>query len=254
MDFADDSYFRPMMDLGLPGFAPLHATNLWSRDAQIRKQFEGVSTHQPDIFTLPRDHTVEQQAMLNPCEDLVFLLHKFQHDVGSVMGVPEEMISSSQGKHETVRKTLASGRIFTSKMVDTCCHLQDLLARVYERIYKKDNAAFVLLPMPRLEIETVQDMKVLFDIGALTPDMSLQLSQILMGDDIDNKRRRVELSRGEDEDDAGAALDGGGLEAVKRAHTIPKGMRPAYAGGGGGGKRPGAREAGGSGKRPPPGK
>ncbi len=248
MDFADDSYFKPMMELGIPAFAPLHATNLWSRDAQIRKQFEGVSTHQPDIFTLPRDHTVQQQPMLAPCEDLEFLLHKFQRDVGAITGVPEEMITSSQGNQETVRKTVASGRIFTSKMGDICSHLQELLSRVYERIYKQDNAEFILLPMPRLEVETVQDMKALFDIGALTPDMSLQLSQILMGEDLENKRRRVELTRDPsllqgargddqkqqppgargDERKRHGGLDSANLESVKRAHTIPKGMRGEY--------------------------
>jgi len=234
MDFADDSYFKPMMELGIPAFAPLHATNLWSRDAQIRKQFEGVSTHQPDIFTLPRDHTVAQQPMLTPCEDLEFLLHKFQRDVGAVTGVPEEMITSSQGSQETVRKTVASGRIFTSKMCDICSHLQELLSRVYERIYKSDNAEFILLPMPRLEVETVQDMKALYDIGALTPDMSLQLSQILMGEDLENKRRRVELSRQREGDkqteqsQGGGALDAAGLESVKQTHTIKKGLRGEY--------------------------
>jgi len=236
MDFADDSYFKPMMELGLPAFAPLHATNLWSRDTQIRKQFQDVSTHSPDVFTLPRDHTVEQQAMLQPCEDLEFLLHKFQRDVGAVMGVPEEMVSSAQGSHETVRKTVASGRIFSSKMTDICWHLQDLLARVYEQIYKKKNVKFVLLPMPRLEVETVQDMKVLFDIGAVTPDMSLQLSHILMGEDLANKRRRVELTQANKINNNGtgdATQDNefhssSDLEAVKQAHTIPKGMREAY--------------------------
>ena len=55
---------------------------------------------------------------------------------------------------------------------------------------------FVLLPMPRLEVESVADMKILFEIGALTPDMSLQLSNIMMGEDIENKRRRIQLERG----------------------------------------------------------
>ena len=50
--------------------------------------------------------------------------------------------------------------------------------------------------MPRLEVESVADMKVLFEIGALTPDMSLQLSHIMMGEDIENKRRRIQLERG----------------------------------------------------------
>ena len=50
--------------------------------------------------------------------------------------------------------------------------------------------------MPRLEVESVADMKILFEIGALTPDMSLQLSHIMLGEDIDNKRRRIQLERG----------------------------------------------------------
>jgi hypothetical protein len=75
MDFADDSYLTSGMYGGMPLFAQLAATNLWSRDAQIRKQFETApGTHQPDVFTLPRDHEVHQQPMLEPCEDLAFLL------------------------------------------------------------------------------------------------------------------------------------------------------------------------------------
>ena len=67
---------------------------------------------------------------------------------------------------------------------------------MYKRIYGKPNVEFILLPMPRLEVESVADMKILFEIGALTPDMSLQLSHIMMGEDIENKRRRIQLERG----------------------------------------------------------
>jgi len=195
MDFADDSYYQPGMHLGLPASAPLGATNLWTRDTQIRRQFEGPGTHQPDVFTLPRDHSVAQQSMLVPCEDLGFLLAKFQRDVSAVLGVPEEMVRSQARGQETVRKTLASGRIFSANMNDLCRSIQALLSAVYHRIYGADTAEFVLLPMPRLEVESVADMKVLFDIGGLTPDMGLQLSQILLGEDIDNKRRRTGLAK-----------------------------------------------------------
>lgn len=217
MDFADDAYYQPGMHLGMPAFAPLAATNLWSRDAQIRKQFDDGSTHRPDVYTLPRDHDVAQQAMLAPCEDLDFLLGKFQRDVCAVMGVPEEMVRSQSRGHETVRKTLASGRIFSANMNDLCRHLQELLAEVYEAIYGKANARFTLLPMPRLEVETIEDMRVLFDIGALTPDMSLQLSQILLGEDIDNKRRRHAIlgARGAAGDAAGG-MQAEDLRALKR--------------------------------------
>ena len=66
---------------------------------------------------------------------------------------------------------------------------------MYKRIYGKPNVEFILLPMPRLEVESVADMKILFEIGALTPDMSLQLSHIMLGEDIENKKRRIELER-----------------------------------------------------------
>jgi hypothetical protein len=133
MDFADDSYYKPGMHLGLPAFAPLNATNLWTRDAQIKKQFDGISsTHQPDVYTLPRDHTVSQQPMLAPCEDLEFLLGKFQRDVCAVLGVPEDMVrSKGGGAHENTKKTMATGRIFSSTMTDVCRHLQELLRQVF---------------------------------------------------------------------------------------------------------------------------
>ena len=134
MDFADDSYYQPGMHMGIPAFAPLNATNLWTRDAQIKKQFDqgpSGSTHQPDVYTLPRDHDVAQQSMLTPCEDLDFLMSKFQRDVCAVMGVPEEMVrSQARGAQETVRKTMASGRIFSSNMVEVCRQLQELLRQV----------------------------------------------------------------------------------------------------------------------------
>ena len=64
--------------------------------------------------------------------------------------------------------------------------------------------------MPRLEVESVADMKILFEIGALTPDMSLQLSHIMMGEDIENKRRRIQLERGRGRDQGSGFLGGAG--------------------------------------------
>jgi hypothetical protein len=199
MDFADDSYLTSGMYGGMPLFAQLAATNLWSRDAQIRKQFETApGTHQPDVFTLPRDHEVHQQPMLEPCEDIEFLLRKFQRDVCAVMGVPDDMMGVTQrGGVETAKKTMASGRVFTTNMQDICRYIAQLLWAVYKRIYGKDNAEFILIPMPRMEIESIADLKVLSEIGAINPDMSLQISQILLGEDIDNKRRRMDLQRGQ---------------------------------------------------------
>ena len=44
--------------------------------------------------------------------------------------------------------------------------------------------------MPRLEVETIQDLKVLFEIGALTPDMSIKISRVLLGEEPGGAKRR----------------------------------------------------------------
>ena len=99
-------------------------------------------------------------------------------------GVPFEMvIGRESGQADTVRKTMASGRLFSTNMHEYCRHMQYLLTDVYTAIYKTppEEVEFKLTPMPRLEVESIADFKVLFEIGALTPDMSLQLSQVLLG-------------------------------------------------------------------------
>jgi hypothetical protein len=68
---------------------------------------------------------------------------------------------------------------------------------VYCDIYKEDpfGVRFSLTPMPRLEIESVEDIKILHEIGALTPDLSLRLSRVLVGEEPfqnNAKRRRTQ--------------------------------------------------------------
>ena len=178
---------------------------MWQREAVIRKQFvDNPSTHMPDVYALPRDHHVASQQMLAPCEDLQWLLDKYRRDVCALTGVPFEMVIGREaGGHETVRKTIASGRLFSTNMHEICRHLQTLLAQVYHQVYRKDSRVeFLLVPMPRLEVETIQDFKVLFEIGALTPDMSLQLSRILLGEEPGRKRARKTQPQGRGEQDA----------------------------------------------------
>jgi hypothetical protein len=142
---------------------------------------------------------VAEQVMLQPCEDLAFLLDKFRRDISSLTGVPHEMIiGRDQGNRETVRKTIASGRIFSTNMHELCRHCQNLLVAVYSFIYrvKPDSVDFTLTPMPRLEVETIEDFKVLFEIGALTPDMSLELSRVLLGGAAAPRKKKGEAVRG----------------------------------------------------------
>lgn len=205
MDFVHENYYEPPT-VGQSLFPPFQAHNVWQRENIMRRQFmETPSNHHPEVYALPRDHDIVSQTMLQPCEDLTFLLDKYRRDVGALMGIPVEMImGKSGGGQETVRRTLASGRIFSTNMHEMCRHIQTLLSRIYCRIYKKDpdTVQFLLIPMPRLEIETIEDFKVLYDIGALTPDMSIKLSKILLGEDTTAKKPRKQ----------------GGLQSGKKEH------------------------------------
>jgi hypothetical protein len=182
-------------------YPPLEARNWFERDTLIRRQIERPSTHRPQVYTLPRDHDIVQQTMLAPCEDLQFLSDKFRRDICSATGVPYEMVSGKEGGGESTRKTMTSGRIFSVNMHEFCRHCQNLLNTVYCHIYRVEPATveFVLTPMPRLEVESVEDLKVLFEIGALTPDMSVELSKILLGNAARPSQTKREMRDGKGE-------------------------------------------------------
>jgi hypothetical protein len=186
MDFVHENYYDPPA-IGQRLFPPFQAHNVWQREHVMRRQFmDNPSNHHPEVYALPRDHDVVQQPRLEPCEDLTFLLDKYRRDVSALTGVPHEMIiGRDNGNHETVRKTIASGRIFSTNMHEICRHLQGLMRYVYCQVYgaSSEDVDFVLVPMPRLEVETIQDFKILYEIGALSPDMTLKLSRILLGED-----------------------------------------------------------------------
>jgi hypothetical protein len=205
MDFVHQDYYAPPA-IGQSLFPPFQAHNVWQREHVMRRQFiETPSNHHPEVYALPRDHDVVQQHSLAPCEDLPFLLDKYRHDVSSLTGVPYEMIAGhGSGAHETVRKTMASGRIFSTNMHEVCRHLQTLLRRVYCAVYHTPPAdvEFTLVPMPRLEIESIQDIKVLHEIGALSPDMVLKLSRILLGEEHKSSQKSRVKSGGNASDPA----------------------------------------------------
>lgn len=225
MDFVHESNFK-IPHVGQNPYPQLEAHNWFERDVLIRKQIERPSTHRPQVYTLPRDHDLVQQTMLSPCEDLQFLSDKFRRDICSATGVPYEMVSGKEGGgSESTRKTMASGRIFSVNMHEFCRHCQNLLRVVYCDIYRvePENVEFILTPMPRLEVESVNDLKILFEIGALTPDMSVELSKILLGNAAKPSRNPAKgpSKDGEEGKPSGpdSILPGGGNNNNKTADT-----------------------------------
>jgi hypothetical protein len=224
MDFIhEDHYAAPAVGESL--FPRLMAHNVWQREHIMRRQFmETPSNHHPEIYALPRDHDIVPQQRLEPCEDLQFLLEKYRRDVSALTGVPHEMIiGRDNGNPETVRKTISSGRIFSTNMHEICKHVQTLLSHAYSRIYggSPNDVDFLLVPMPRLEVETIQDFKILHEIGVLSPDMSIKLSRVLLGEEpmTTKQQREQELRRNRAAASNGTGGGGSGTSAVTNFET-----------------------------------
>jgi hypothetical protein len=142
------------------------------------------SNHSEMVYELPPHHHIEQMPVLKPVADIQFMTNKFRHSVCSLLGIPPEMVMADHDSHNNSGKQSRGGkatsRIFQNKMSRMCMFLSDLLEEVHELIYK-ERAHFYLIALPRLEIQGMEDLKTLHEIGVLQPDHAIQLSEVLLG-------------------------------------------------------------------------
>jgi hypothetical protein len=154
------------------------------RHKELHHQVSQPSNHVPSLYNLPVHHKLEQLPPLNPCEDVEFLLDKFRRDVCSLIGVPYDLVhgKSAGSGQETMGRAAMTGRIFGKTITRTCAILADLIRECYSTIYGEDRTTIsvFLNPMPRLDISSIEDIKTLWEMGAVTPDVVAQLSEILL--------------------------------------------------------------------------
>lgn len=154
------------------------------RHRELEHQVMQPSNHTPCLYNLPVHHRLEQLSALSPCEDVNFLLEKFKKDVASVLGIPSEIAYGKNtglgnGSNEAVD---SHNRIFSNMVQQITHHLENLVLEVYSTIYDvpQTDIEVSFTPMPRLDIRSIDDLKTLFEMGAITPDVTAQLSEILL--------------------------------------------------------------------------
>lgn len=154
------------------------------RHTELERQIAQPSNHVPSLYNLPVHHRVEQLHALTPCEDVEFLLEKYRRDVCNLIGVPYEMAFGriSAGSSGANAQADITGRLFTNTVYRICRHIESLLEQAYSIIYGVDRkkVRVILNPMPRLDIRSIEDLKVLWEMGAITPDVVAQLSEVLL--------------------------------------------------------------------------
>lgn len=170
------------------GFGMDQQTSLLPFDTSqelVEDAFAGRSmNHVPAVYALPSWRRLEPSPVLQPCMDIPFLQNKYKYDVCSLLGIPPDMLMTAvhklEGNSNSNNRTQGVSRIFQAKMQRVCGFLRELCREAYLAIYKRE-AQFTILPMPRLEVRDVEDLKVLHEIGVLQPDQAVELSGILLG-------------------------------------------------------------------------
>ena len=151
------------------------------------------SNHRELVYELPPHHHLEQMPVLKPIVDIEYMTKKFRGSVCSVLGIPSEMVCADKSGLRESRGGLATSRMFQSKMARVCMFLSELLQDAHKKIYNED-AEYNLIALPRLEVQCIEDLKTLHEIGVLQPDHALRLSEVLLGTTAEKKRKRPDAA------------------------------------------------------------
>lgn len=138
------------------------------------------SNHREMVYELPPHHHVEPTPVLKPIVDLEYMTTKFRHSVCGLLGIPAEMVGADKSAQRESRGGRATSRMFQSKMARMCMFLSDLMSEAHKKIYDED-AEYNLIALPRMEVQGIEDLKVLHEIGVLQPDHAIRLSEVLLG-------------------------------------------------------------------------
>jgi hypothetical protein len=157
-------------------------TEVTNRDHIIRRQVMQGKPHDPVVYTLPKHSELEQQVELKPVEDVGFLLEKYSRDVAFLLGIPPNFVVSRTSLTSSNAAAIQAENTstFTTNAQSVCKHLQALLSDVHQVIYGRP-MHFTVLPVPRLSIESIEDLKGLMETGLVLPEKAASIADILLG-------------------------------------------------------------------------
>jgi hypothetical protein len=138
------------------------------------------SNHRELVYELPPHHHIEPTPVLKPIVDLEYMTAKFRHSVCGLLGIPAEMVGADRSAQHESRGGRATSRMFQSKMARMCMFLSGLMGEAHKKIYGED-AEYNLIALPRMEVQGIEDLKILHEIGVLQPDHAVRLSEVLLG-------------------------------------------------------------------------
>eukprot|EP00960_Hanusia_phi_P014030 412126-Hanusia_phi.AAC.3 len=93
--------------------------------------------------------------------------------------IPQKL---QKGEMQNNQEVSLNSRIFQAEVQTLCRHMNSLCENVYHIIYggETDDIQFLIAPNPRLSIESIEDLKALFEIGSISPEMSKKFREVFI--------------------------------------------------------------------------
>jgi len=154
--------------------------------AQIEDEFlDNSGNHPPLLHILPKNYDSQMLGALKPVEDITQMQVNWINSVFQLFKIPPKLMVGTLG---LTREAGMNQRIFSAEMQQLCGHLRNLAAAVYCIIYSEKEphtVNFIIQPAPKIDIETIDDLKTLFEIGSIKPSMATKLADTLINADKD---------------------------------------------------------------------
>lgn len=148
---------------------------------EIENEFldDQTSMHVPSVHVIPKNFDGQVMNSLTPVENIEELYNHYIRSVLNVFKIPQRIVD---GGMETNKEISLNARIFQGEIQTLCRHLNNLCESVYNIIYggDKDDIQFLIAPNPKLSIESIEDLKALFEIGSISPQMAKKFREVFI--------------------------------------------------------------------------
>jgi hypothetical protein len=151
---------------------------------EIENEFldDSTSIHVPSVHVIPKNFDGQVMTGLQPVEDINQLYEQYIESVLNVFKIPQKIKSGNMERNNEIS---LNARIFQGEIQTLCRHLNSLCENVYSIIYggEKKDVQFLIAPNPKLSIESMEDIKTLFEVGSISPAMARKFREVFVESD-----------------------------------------------------------------------
>jgi len=134
------------------------------------------------VHIIPKNFDGQVMTGLTPVEDINQLYDHYIESVLNVFKIPQKIKTGGMERNQEIS---LNARIFQGEIQVLCRHLNNFCENVYNIIYggEKDDVQFLIAPNPKLSIESMEDIKTLFEVGSISPHLAKKFREVFIESD-----------------------------------------------------------------------